>query len=224
MSLKEKFVQLKNDKQRRIKLFTLLGLLYNIVWSVGKVLFGIFTRAFFFSISGIYTLFIGIIKSLFYRHYKKTDIKKEFKVSIAMGVLIIISALAFVLYMARLFFIDDDMTYGQITSIAIAAFSFSELGISIGNFVRSVKAEDMMLTGLRSCNVASGFYAIVLTQVAITSACGTPNSKGNALGGTVFGLCALAMGVALLVQIWKKYNKIVGDVGIDKSDETGMTE
>lgn len=224
MSLKEKFVQLKNDKQRRIKLFTLLGLLYNIVWSVGKILFGIFTRAFFFSISGIYTLFIGMIKSLFYRHYQKTDIKKEFKVSIAMGVLIIISALAFVLYMARLFFIDDDMDYGTIMSITIAAFSFSELGLSIYNFVKSVKTEDMMLTGLRSCNVASGFYAIVLTQVAILSACGSGNPKGNALGGTVFGLCALAMGVALLVRVWKIYNKTGEDVGTDNTDDINKAE
>lgn len=205
MWLKDFIHTLKTDRIKRIRLFTLLGFLYNIIWSTGKILFGIFSKAFFFSISGVHTLCIGIIKSIFFRHYQNADEKKELKVSTIMGLLIIISATTFIAYMVRLFFIEDESSYGTITSIAIAAFSFGDLGVGIHNFIKSLKEKDIMLIGLRSCNIVSGFYAIVLTQVAILSAMGENNSIANALGGTVFGICALLMGVMLLIRVGLRY-------------------
>lgn len=203
MKLKERMRIFAKDKQLRIRTYALLGMIYNIVWSVAKLLIGIVSGAFFFAISGIHTLFTGIIKSVFFKNYRKADGVREVKASRAMGILTMISAVAFTAYMARLFFVSDDSSYGEITSIAIAAFAFGELGMSIGGFVKSRKKEDLMLSALKGSKMASGFYAIVLTQTAILSAKGnTGVGPFNALSGVIFGFCAFVVGAGVLIYTY----------------------
>ena len=116
-------------------------------------------------------------------------------------------SLVYCLYMGRLFFVSSTTKYGEITAITIAAFSFLELAISIRNLVKSYKAKNILLMSLRSCNIASSFFALVLTQVAILSAVTeVDHSFYNAIGGIVFGALAFFVGLVQLI-VGYKYKK-----------------
>lgn len=198
--IKDRLKEFASDKTKRLRIFALSGMIYNIAWSLGKLAIGLFSGAYFFAVSGLHTLLIGIVKSLFVTNYSKADAVREVRVSRAIGALTCVSAVVFALYSARLFFFDESKDYNQIVSITIAAFSFVELGLSIGGFVKSRKREDLMLSALKGSKIASALYAIVLTQIAILSAQGESNaSKYNAISGVVFGICALAVGIGVII-------------------------
>lgn len=222
MNVREKLKVFAKDKTKRIRAYAFTGMLTNVIWSVGKMFIGIFSGAFFFAISGIHTLLIGIVKSIFFKNYTKVDAAREVRVSRIIGALTVISALVFVIYMARLFFVEENTKYDSILSIMIAAFSFSELGVSIGGFVKSRKKEDLMLSALKGSKIASGLYAIVLTQTAILAAQGeSGTSKYNALSGVIFGLCALIVGVGVIIYTYTAdgLRKAVSDISSNCEDE-----
>ncbi len=191
------------EKAKHKQLVLLISLVYNFVWAVLKIVFGAFTLSYFFCVSGASTLLFGFIKRIYLKNYQSNDESEKRAKSITISILLMISSALFCVFMARLFFIDAQQDYGLILSITIAAFSFFELGLSIHNFVKARKSNDILLKSFKGCSLASSCFAIVLTQVALLSATKTPGNLYNAITGVVFGLFALLIGLTLLIQSLK---------------------
>lgn len=193
-------------KQKNLVLF--VSLIYNFIWAVCKILFGVFTSAYFFCVSGASTLLFGFIKQVYLKHIKTDDEQLKKGKSITIAILLIVSSALFTFYMARLFFIDEVSNYGLIMSITIASFSFSELGISITEFVKARKTDDLLLQSFKGCSLASSLFAIVLTQVALLLATGSSNNFFNELTGSVMGIFSILIGVYLIVNCYKTKTNI----------------
>lgn len=192
-----------NTKQaKRAQIVLLVSLIYNFVWSIAKIVFGVVMSAYFFCVSGASTMLFGFIKQIYLKTNSADEDEKRGK-SITIAILLIVSSALFSFYMARLFFLDESSNYGTILSIAIATFSFFELGMSISNFIKARKANDILLQTFRACNLASSCFAISLTQLALLSATHTPANFFNALTGVVFGAFAICIGVFMLVKAAK---------------------
>lgn len=178
----------------------LISLVYNFIWAIAKIIFGVFNFAYFFCVSGASSLLFAFIKKVYLKNYKSDDFSTRRGKSITISVLLIFSCVLFTFYALRLFFISDTKEYGLITSISIATFSFTELGLSINNFIKAKKTEDILLTSFKGCSLVSACYSIVLTQVALLSATKTPANYYNALTGVIFGFISICIGVYLLVN------------------------
>lgn len=185
-------------KQKNILL--LLSVVYSYTWAICKIIFGVFTFSYFFCISGASTLLFGFIKKIYLTNYKSNDFNEKCGKSITISILLIISSSLFTFYMAKFFFVEDIQSYGLILSIAIATFSFAELGISIYNFTRAKDSQDILLQSFRGCNLSSSCFAIVLTQVALLSATQTSNNFFNGLTGVIMGSFAILIGIYLLIK------------------------
>jgi len=185
-------------KLKEKNVILLCSLIYSFLWSVAKIVFGVITGAYFFCISGASTQLIGFVKKIYFSNSKSEDENKAIK-SITISILIIISSALFVFYMARLFFISEVKNYGLIMSITIATFSFAELTISIINFVKAKKSNDMLLQAYKGCSLESSCFAIVLTQVALLSATNSTNNFYNGITGVVLGSFSILIGVYLLI-------------------------
>ena len=85
-------------------------------------------------------------------------------------------------------------------SITIATFSFAELGLSIYEYTKAIKTNDVLKQTFKGCSLASSCAAMVLTQVALLSATNTPGNLYNAITGTVFGMLMILIGVYLLIN------------------------
>lgn len=191
------------SKAQQKKIFLLFSLIYNFVWAVCKIVFGAITGLYFFCVSGGSTILLGFTKKVYLKNYKTDDQTKKRNKSINIAILLLVSGALFVIYMARLFFIEESKEYGLILSIAIAAFSFAEFGLSIYNFAKARKTDDVLLQSFKGCSLVSSCYAIVLTQVALLSATGTSGSLYNAIVGVVMGGVALLIGLYLLIKAAK---------------------
>lgn len=188
------------EKAKQKKVVLLLSLIYNFVWAICKIVFGAYCAQYFFCVSGASTLLIGFVKRVYLKHHKSDDLEEKRGKSVIISILLIASAALFTFYMARLFFISDAKEYGLILSISIAAFSFAELVLSICNFLKASKTNDILFISLKGCGLASSCFAIVLTQVALLSATGSTNNFYNALTGVIFGSFAIIIGIIILVK------------------------
>ena len=203
MNFRQKFIALERQaKQKNLVLH--VSIIYSYVWSIFKIVFGVLTKGYFFSVSGASSLLLGFIKHVYLKNYKSDDNNEKIGKSLTIGILLIISSVLFTFYMARLFFIDEQSSYGLIMSITIAAFSFFELGLSITEFVKSKKTNDILLQSFRGCSLASSLFAIVLTQVALLSATGSTNNFFNGLTGLGLGLFSVLIGIYLIMNCFKK--------------------
>lgn len=211
MNIKEKLSRFKEQaKQKQIVLF--VSAVYNFIWSVCKILFGVFSSAYFFCVSGASTLLFGFVKKIYLTNYKKQDFEERKGKGIIISILLIISALFFTFYMTRCFFDPEIKEYGTIMSITIATFSFCEFGFSVYNFHQSKRTNDILLQSFKGCGLISSLYAIVLTQVALLSATNTPADIYNGITGTVFGAMSVIIGVYLLVRAIKSSKNDISNV------------
>lgn len=203
------FNYFKNADSRK-KTNLILSMVYGFVWSIGKILFGAFTGAYFFCVSGASSLLFAFVKKIYLKNFESEQESEKRSQSMAISVLIVVSGLLFTFYMARLFFIDEAQQYGLIWSIAIATASFVELGMSIYNLKKANKTNDVLLQSFRGCNLSASCYAIVLTQVALLSATETSANLYNAITGVAFGCIAVIIGVICIVRAskTKKYNEL----------------
>lgn len=191
------------------KLILAFGIIYGFVWSICKVVFGVFTQSYFFCVSGASSLLFVFIKHIYLKNFKNEDMQEKQGKSITIAILLMVSGVLFTIYMARLFYIDDVQKYGTIWSITIATASFVELGLSIYNLKKASKTNDILLQSFRACNLASSCFAIVLTQVALLSATNTPANFYNALTGVVLGGFVIMIGIIMLTKSCKHKNNVM---------------
>ncbi len=206
MSPKEKYRKFKSDPLAKTKVITFFTMVYNFVWSIAKILVGFFQTSYLYVLSGTYTLLLGFSKKIFISNHSKTaqEINKETK-SIIMGVLILISGIAFGSYMALTYVSSQNSQFGLIWAIALAFCSFVELEVAIYNLLHVKKKNDILLASLRCCNFVSALYAIVLTQVAILSVTNPENVVNwNSITALVASVVAIIVGTTVIV---KSYNK-----------------
>lgn len=213
MGFKTKISNFSN-KVKQSNICLIFAVIYSFVWSIGKILFGAFSKGYFFCVSGASSLLFAFVKHIYLKTFKSENQDEKLGESVTISILIILSGVLFTFYMARLFFVDDVKQYGKIWSITIASASFFELGLSIANLRKAKKQNDTLLQAFRCCSLASSCYAIVLTQVALLSATNTPANFYNALTGVIFGVVTIFIGIILMIVISKR--KIANDNTVTK--------
>ena len=224
------FKELAKEKIAIIKkthIISRVSMYKDYIFAAIKIIFGIFVQSYFLSVSGLYSICIGLAKGSFFagksvgekldptsHEYKQN----EYKHLARMAFFILAGSIVYVIYMARLFFISSTYNYGTIPSIAIATVSFTEIVLSI---IHLKKAKGALFAGLRCVNLSSAFTAMVLTQVAILSFADEMDcSVYNALSGTVFGGLCIALAVVMFVYYFA-YKKSITDRNINGKGRCG---
>lgn len=188
-------------------LFSKLSMVKDYIFAAAKIIFGMFVASYFFIVSGLYSICVGLSKRSFFigkeinesfEGNRANIISNEYKHLAKIAFFILIGSVVYVIYMARLFFISSNFYYGEIPAVTIAAISFTELTLSIINLKKS---KGILNTGLRCVNLTSAFTAMVLAQIAILSfADNTDSFLYNAIIGTLFG--GLCIVVAIIMFIY----------------------
>ena len=190
------------DKNKRHKTLVVLATIYGYLWSLIKTIIGIFTSAYFYLLSGLSTFFTGLNRHIYLRSTKKENDKIA---PLLISSFLVLIGVFYLLYALRFFFIEVEIKeYPIILAIAIAAFSFLELGLSIYEFSINRKSKDMTILSFRTMNLALSLFALVNTQNALLMANGTPNQKADGLFGVIAGAIAILLGIGLIVLIVRR--------------------
>ena len=197
------FKEYLKDSTKRHQAIVLLTSLYNYAWGTIKILFGIFTLSFLYSLSGVDTIFVAIAKHI----YLKNIGKDSKKVSLFISTFIVLIGIAYLLLAISLFFLENQIKeYSIIIAIAIAFFSFLDLGIAIRQFIKTPKKNSIALN-FRILNLSLALFAIVNTQNAILMAKGSPNNIADGIFGVIAGTLTVLAGTFLLIKNLYEYKK-----------------
>lgn len=72
MQIKKKLLSLR-DKLVQKKIFLKLSLIFNFVWAVCKIIFGVVTFSYFFCVSGASTILFGFVKKVYIKYFNSND-------------------------------------------------------------------------------------------------------------------------------------------------------
>lgn len=174
---------------------------------------GIFTFSIFLFVNAFYNVGMAYAKYIAMNGYKTGKQppddthpfgygREEYRVYFRVGLIIIVSSIVFMIYSMRLFITGSNAYYPMVIAIAIAAVTFTEIGMAIQGAVSMKKRREVCIEATKMANLASSLISLVLTQTAILSfTMEGNNSVYNGISGMVFGGCAALIGVYMLLYM-----------------------
>jgi hypothetical protein len=192
------------EKKERISLT--LSMSVNGATFLGKIVLAILTSSGFLAVSALVTFLSLMTKLIAYLRLGEKSPLDERKAFGLMSLTVSFGAIAYLAYMARLFFFPRVDTYNLYEGLAIAAFAFADLIWAIRSLVKERKKNNLVMIGLKCGSLSNGLSAIVLAQIAILAFTnpGVDYSFDNALGGMVFGGADLLIGLLMVFIYFQK--------------------
>lgn len=186
--------------EERTMFATKISIIQNLILSIGKIIFALITKSYFFFFAGIFNYSIGVAKKECYDGVNKNFVKttdEEFKkINNKVASLIMLASIMYIIYMARHIFYPDakPFHYNIYMSIVIAGVSFVEFSIAIGGMIK-VKEKGLLYRNVKIMNFIMALTAIVMTQIAILSSLDSTNNVANGITGLVVGIVALVLSI-----------------------------
>ncbi len=203
-------------KTRNYKL-SLIAMIINFATAAFKVIAAFYISSYFLIVSSIYSVGIGFTKQIFFRGVMRTKLnpRKERKYVLLMYLALFLSALVYMFYMVRLFYIEtSEFNYGMVISLLIAIASIYELVIAIIGLIKSHHLRDNLLKALKIVTLTSALIAIVVTQNAFLTFINDEstvlnNQMSNAIFGLMMGVVAAAIAlVQFVINFRKKFKPL----------------
>lgn len=182
----------------------------NIVLGLGKLSTGILSVSIFVCVNGLYTLGMVLARYCALAGAIRTqDVKKQYNYYRWSGIILILASLLYILYAAWSYFHPKEVSYHMYIALAIATFTFTEIGINLYGMLANRKNRTPLLHAIKTINLAASLISLVLTQSAILAfADGDGHDPSvNALMGLLSGMCAVLLGVYMLWRIGKLEKK-----------------
>lgn len=206
------------DKQNRynwIVRFTMLSVLVNAAFAIGKIVIGIYSFSLFLCINGLYNMGVSLAKSIPVRWYSKKNnaiqsgnnsrrqtIKEEYRGLYRMGVVVLAASAVYLVYSIHMMEVmKSSIHYDKITAITIATLTFTEIGIALRGFIVTRKNKKPLFEGIKLISLTTSLISLVLTQTAIMSF----SQNGDpayycGITGVIFGTVSAGIGIYMIIR------------------------
>ena len=176
-----------------------------LVFGFAKLILGIISFSLSTCVSAFYTLGMVYARYTAMTGLMKTEKEDEqYRYYSRSGIILVVASLLFVGYSIWLLFYPATASYHMYIAIAIAAFTFAELTISIRGVIIERQNRLMLFHAIRTINLASSLVCLVLTQTAILSFADMQvelHPFVNSLIGIIMGSAATLLGAGMIVRI-----------------------
>ncbi len=116
------------------------------------------------------------------------------------GIIVVISSISYILYSDYIYFNGSNSKYNLYVSIGIATLAFYHITMAIVGLVNAKRRKNLQTKTINLTNLASAFISMSMTQTALLSSkVNEDMSKYNAIGGIVFGILALIVGIYMII-------------------------
>jgi divalent metal cation (Fe/Co/Zn/Cd) transporter len=200
-----------DDKQRRnsrIALFAKVSIITNAVISLGKIGMSIYSLSFFLFVNGLYNVGIGAAKFIAVKGYgrkveKTAQEQTGYRDYRLVGVVIAMASAAYMAYSLRMIGGGkSNIQYNLITALAIAAFAFAEIGVSVYGVVKIRRDKEPAMEAIKMTNLVASLISIVLTQSALLEINHVDNiARYCGYTGLIFGGLSAAIGIRMAFRM-----------------------
>ena len=170
---------------------------------LGKGVIAAASLSFFMLVNALYTAGMGLARyfALKMQHQCRAVQIRSYR---AVGIIICIASLCYVLYAMRLFFGGRTGDYSLYMALVIALYTFVEFGINLKETWRLRNSHQLQAKALRAIGFSGTLLCFVLTQTAIMSfAAQGDNRIPNALAGVIFGSLAAVRGLFVIKDSYR---------------------
>lgn len=209
---------MSSKRKERWIYFAKVSVYINSILSLGKLLIGIYTLSAFMCVNAFYNAGMAIVKFIVVKGHNEANripgdsysngyVRIEYTYYRRVGITLAITSTIYIIYCIRLFFYCSNAYYPMALSIAIAAFTFVEIGASIYGVVITRGEKEPVIRALKLSNVSASMISLVLTQTAILSFTKRgDNSVANGLAGLIFGGIAVCIGIYMIIHMSRIMN------------------
>lgn len=176
----------------------------NILLGLGKIVSGILSLSVFVCVNGLYTLGMVLARYCALAGAVRTvDPKVQHRYYRRAGIILIAASFLYIVYSGWSYFHPRAVSYHEYIALAIATFTFTEIGINLHGMIASRRNRTPLLHAIKTINLAASLISLVLTQSAILAFAGGEHHDPavNALMGLFSGTCAVLLGVFMLWRI-----------------------
>ena len=168
----------------------------NAIVGLFKIVLAIISNSLLLFIYSFYNVSMSIAKRTSVRE-KQNHKYENFYLC---GIIVLISSISYILYSDYIYFNGSNSRYNLYVSIGIATFAFYHITMAIIGLVNARRRKNLQTKTINLTNLASAFISMSMTQTALLSSkVNEDMSKYNAIGGIVFGILALIVGIYMII-------------------------
>lgn len=116
------------------------------------------------------------------------------------GIIVLISSISYILYSDYIYFNGSNSKYNLYVSIGIATLAFYHITMAIIGLAKAKKRKNLQTKTINLTNLASSFISMSMIQIELLSVKSPEDmSKYNAIGGIIFGILAVIVGIYMII-------------------------
>ncbi|MBE6132780.1 MAG: hypothetical protein E7180_05280 [Erysipelotrichaceae bacterium] len=210
-------VRYQNDINFRINLSLYLSLVLNVAYSIFQLCLGLYHKSFWFISMSVYYVLLSLMRFYLVNHTKKNkpgeDLLIEYKRYNICGWVMLLMNLTITAIIFFIIYFDRTFYHHQITTIALAAYTFLTFSLSIYNFIKYRKFNSPVYSAAKSINlVAACVSMMTLTTTMLTTFGGEDVVEYKKLlltmVGVVVSLFILAISIQIIIFTSKNLKKL----------------
>ena len=170
-------IKYHNDVNFRINISLLGSLILNVTYSLFLLCLGIYHNSFWFYSMAMYYILLTLVRAYLVKHTKKNiageDLLTEYKKYHFCGWILLFLNFAvslmifFIIYFGRTFY------HHQITTIALAAYTFITFSIAVYNFIKYRRYKSPVYQAAKSINLVAAFVSVMTLTTTMLTTFGT---------------------------------------------------
>lgn len=167
-------VKYRENVNFRINISLFGSLILNVAYSVFQLCLGLYHKSFWFYSMAIYYILLTLVRTYLVMHTKKykpgDELLAEYKRYNFCGWILLVLNLAVTMMIFFIIYFDRTFYHHQITTIALAAYTFITFSLSIYNFIKYRKYKSPVYQAAKSINlVAACVSMMTLTTTMLTT-------------------------------------------------------
>ena len=204
----------RNDTKLRVNTSLYAGLLWNTAYALLQLGMGFWHKSFWFFSLAAYYICLGVMRFFLLRytlrHKPGEKMLKELRKYRACGVVFLLLNLALTLMIFFMVYWNRTFRHHEITTIALAAFTFTSLTMAIINIIRYRKLGSPVYSAAKAISLASALVSMLTLEATMLTTFGGETMTMTArrlflgLSGGVISIWIIAMAVYMIRQANKK--------------------
>lgn len=216
-----KLCRVFGNKRQQIILFTMGSLIINLSYSMYNALLGIMQKSVWFITMGVYYAILSIMRIIAvkgeYNQNKKARMMKEISIMRTTGILLFL--LTFTLTGSICLSLKYDLakSYGTITMITIATYTFPKIVIAVINLVKAKKRDSPLIITIRNISISDALVSMLSMQMSMFATFGKEEAGKshtmNVITGAGVCFCIVLIGLSMIYNS-KKISKDITEKGL----------
>lgn len=208
----------REDEQLRIKIPLYGTFAFNTAYAMMQLCLGLYHRTFWYCSLAFYYLSLAVMRFFLVRHTRKfkeaREILTEYKKYRACGIVFLIMNLFLALIIFFMVYRGRTFNHHEITTIAMAAYTFTSLTFAIINVIKYNKRNNPIYSASKAISLASAAVSILTLEATMLTTFGKETMDNFtrqlflALSGAGVSAFIIAMAVYMIIKANKNIKKL----------------